>query len=47
VVGGMIAPGDTALTIGTAILFVIIILLIIINNRIEVFARNKYGPYRE
>ena len=37
----------TALTIGTGILFVILILLIIINNRIEVFARNKYGPYIE
>ncbi len=47
VVGGIVAPGNTALTIGTAILFVILILLIIINNRIEVFARNKYGPYKE
>lgn len=27
--------------------FVIILLLIYINNRIEVFARNKYGPYKE
>lgn len=26
---------------------VIVLLLIYINNRIEVFARNKYGPYRE
>ncbi|HOI71889.1 MAG TPA: tetrahydromethanopterin S-methyltransferase subunit E [Methanobacterium sp.] len=47
VVGGMVAPGNTALTIGTGILFLIIILLIILNNRIEVFARNKYGPYKE
>jgi tetrahydromethanopterin S-methyltransferase subunit E len=47
VVGGMLGPGSTAITVGTAILFVIIILLIIINNRIEVFARNKYGPYKE
>ncbi|HNR26329.1 MAG TPA: tetrahydromethanopterin S-methyltransferase subunit E, partial [Methanobacteriaceae archaeon] len=27
--------------------FVIILLLIYINNRIEVFARNKFGPYKE
>lgn len=47
VVGGMLGPGTNALIAGTAILFVIIILLIIINNRIEVFARNKYGPYKE
>lgn len=47
VVGGIVAPGNTALTIGTAILLVIIVLLIIINNRLEVFARNKYGPYKE
>lgn len=47
VVGGMLGPGANALIAGTAILFVIIILLIIINNRIEVFARNKYGPYKE
>jgi len=26
---------------------VIVLLLIYINNRIEVFARNKYGPYKE
>ena len=26
---------------------VILILLIIINNRLEVFARTKYGPYLE
>jgi tetrahydromethanopterin S-methyltransferase subunit E len=47
VIGGIVGPGSTAIITGTAILFVIIILLIIINNRIEVFARNKYGPYRE
>ncbi|MGV8143659.1 MAG: tetrahydromethanopterin S-methyltransferase subunit E [Methanothermobacter sp.] len=47
VVGGMLGTGNTAILTGTIILFVIIILLIIINNRIEVFARNKYGPYRE
>ena len=47
VVGGMLGPGNTALTVGTGILLVIIVLLIIINNRIEVFARNKYGPYKE
>jgi tetrahydromethanopterin S-methyltransferase subunit E len=47
VVGGMLGPGTTAVTVGTAILFVIIVLVIIINNRIEVFARNKYGPYKE
>ncbi len=47
VVGGIVAPGNTALTIGTGILFVIIVLIIIINNRMEVFARNKYGPYKE
>jgi len=47
VVGGIVAPGNTALTVGTGILLVIIVLLIIINNRMEVFARNKYGPYRE
>jgi len=38
---------NIALEVGTGILFVILILLIIINNRIEVFARNKYGPYIE
>ncbi len=32
---------------GTIALFVILIILIILNNRIEVFARNKYGPYIE
>ena len=32
---------------GVLALLVIILLLIYINNRIEVFARNKYGPYRE
>jgi len=47
IVGGIVGPGDTALMVGTGILFVILILLIIINNRIEVFARNKYGPYIE
>lgn len=47
VVGGIFGPGTTAIAAGTGILFVIIILLIIINNRIEVFARNKYGPYKE
>ncbi len=47
VVGGLLGPGSTAIAAGTTILFVIIILLIIINNRIEVFARNKYGPYKE
>ncbi len=41
------SSGDTPLIWGTGILFVIIILLIIINNRIEVFAREKYGPYKE
>lgn len=46
VVGGIFGVSN-ALVVGTGILFVIIILLIIINNRIEVFARNKYGPYKE
>jgi len=46
VVGGIFGPAN-AIVAGTGILFVIIILLIIINNRIEVFARNKYGPYKE
>jgi len=32
---------------GTIALFVILIILIILNNRIEVFARTKYGPYVE
>jgi tetrahydromethanopterin S-methyltransferase subunit E len=32
---------------GTIALIVILIILIILNNRIEVFARNKYGPYIE
>ena len=32
---------------GVIATFVIILLLIVINNRIEVFARNKYGPYKE
>jgi tetrahydromethanopterin S-methyltransferase subunit E len=32
---------------GVAASFVIVLLLIVINNRIEVFARNKYGPYKE
>jgi len=32
---------------GVLVLLVIVLLLIYINNRIEVFARNKYGPYRE
>jgi tetrahydromethanopterin S-methyltransferase subunit E len=48
-VTGTILPGNsdsnTALAVGTTILFIIIILIIIINNRMEVFARNKYGPY--
>ncbi|MDK2875351.1 MAG: tetrahydromethanopterin S-methyltransferase subunit, partial [Methanothermobacter sp.] len=26
---------------------IIVLLLIILNNRLEVFARNKYGPYKE
>jgi len=30
---------------GVVALFVILLLLIYLNNRIEVFARNKYGPY--
>jgi tetrahydromethanopterin S-methyltransferase subunit E len=48
VVGALFgSSGDTPLIWGTAILFVIIILLIIINNRIEIFARKKYGPYKE
>ena len=47
VIGGILGPGTSALTVGTVILLVIIVLLIIINNRIEVFARNKYGPYKE
>ena len=47
IVGGIVGTGNTALAVGTLILFVILILLIIINNRIEVFARNKYGPYIE
>ncbi len=47
VIGGMLGPGSTAIAVGTTILFVIVILLIIINNRLEVFARNKYGPYKE
>lgn len=46
VIGGLAGTGN-ALVVGTVILFVIIILLVIINNRIEVFARNKYGPYKE
>jgi tetrahydromethanopterin S-methyltransferase subunit E len=32
---------------GILALAVIILLLIYLNNRIEVFARNKYGPYKE
>lgn len=32
---------------GVVASFVIILLLIILNNRIEVFARTKYGPYKE
>ncbi|WJI09762.1 tetrahydromethanopterin S-methyltransferase subunit E [Methanobacterium sp. CWC-01] len=32
---------------GVVASFVIVLLLIYINNRIEVFARNKYGPYKE
>ncbi|MGZ7107866.1 MAG: tetrahydromethanopterin S-methyltransferase subunit E, partial [Methanobacterium sp.] len=32
---------------GTLVLLVILVILIILNNRIEVFARNKYGPYIE
>ena len=32
---------------GVVALFVILLLLIYLNNRIEVFARNKYGPYLE
>ena len=32
---------------GVVALFVIILLLIYLNNRIEVFARNTYGPYRK
>ena len=32
---------------GVVAAFVIVLLLIYINNRIEVFARNKYGPYKE
>lgn len=32
---------------GVIATFVIILLLIVINNRIEVFARDKYGPYKE
>jgi tetrahydromethanopterin S-methyltransferase subunit E len=32
---------------GILALAVIILLLIYLNNRVEVFARNKYGPYRE
>jgi tetrahydromethanopterin S-methyltransferase subunit E len=32
---------------GILAIAVIIILLIYINNRMEVFARNKYGPYKE
>jgi tetrahydromethanopterin S-methyltransferase subunit E len=35
------------LVYGVAATFVIVLLLIYINNRIEVFARNKYGPYKE
>lgn len=31
---------------GVLALLVIILLLIYLNNRVEVFARNKYGPYR-
>ncbi|MCQ8905273.1 MAG: tetrahydromethanopterin S-methyltransferase subunit E, partial [Methanothermobacter sp.] len=26
---------------------IIVLLLIILNNRLEVFARNRYGPYKE
>jgi tetrahydromethanopterin S-methyltransferase subunit E len=48
-VSGAILPGNSdsnmALAVGTGILFIIIVLIIIINNRMEVFARNKYGPY--
>lgn len=32
---------------GVLVTAVIILLLIYINNRVEVFARNKYGPYKE
>jgi tetrahydromethanopterin S-methyltransferase subunit E len=32
---------------GVIATFVIILLLIVINNRMEVFARNRYGPYKE
>ncbi|MEG3224249.1 MAG: tetrahydromethanopterin S-methyltransferase subunit E [Methanobacteriales archaeon Met13] len=32
---------------GVLVTAVIILLLIYINNRVEVFARNKYGPYNE
>lgn len=45
VVGGLLGPGETAVTVGTIILFLILVVLVIINNRMEVFARNKYGPY--
>jgi tetrahydromethanopterin S-methyltransferase subunit E len=32
---------------GVVVGLLIVILLIILNNRVEVFARNKYGPYNE
>jgi tetrahydromethanopterin S-methyltransferase subunit E len=47
VLGGMVGTGDITLAVNAGLTFVIVILLIIINNRIEVFARNKYGPYKE
>ena len=47
IVGGIAGPGNTALAWGTGILLVILVILIILNNRIEVYARNKYGPYLE
>ena len=35
------------ITGGIIVGIIIVILLIIINDRLEVFARNKYGPYEE
>jgi tetrahydromethanopterin S-methyltransferase subunit E len=32
---------------GVVVIALILLLLIYLNNRIEVFARNKYGPYRK
>ena len=32
---------------GLVVGFIIVILLIIMNDRLEVFARNRYGPYEE